>query len=78
MKGALNKLSIPITAYTKPMKYMKECMYLYIKKGEYNAGFDVSNALSQADVIAEIKKMRKNPDCTIHKNDQLESFAHVN
>ena len=77
-RKAIEKLPIPITAYTKPMKYMKECMYHYIDKGDCNAGFNVSNVLSQADVIAEIKKMRKNPDSTIHKNDELESFTHVN
>ena len=77
-RKALNKLPFPITAYTKPMKYMKDVMYHYIDKEDYNTGFDVSKALSQADVIAEIKKLRKNPEHAIHRKDELKSFAHVN
>ena len=61
-REALNKLPFPITAYTKPMKYMKDVMYHYIDKEDYNTGFDVSKVLSQADVISEIKKLRKNPE----------------
>ena len=32
---------------------MKDVMYHYIDKEDYNAGFDVSKALSQADVIPD-------------------------
>ena len=53
-------------------------MYHYIDKEDYNTGFDVSKALSQADVISEIKKLRKNPEHAIHRKDELKSFAHVN
>ena len=77
-RKALNKLPFPITAYTKLTKYMKNVMYHYIDKEDYNTGFEVSKALSQADVISEIKKLRKNPEHTIHRKDELESFAHVN
>ena len=28
--------------------------------------------------LAEIKKLRKNPEYAIHRKDELESFAHVN
>ena len=77
-RKALNKLPFPITAYTKPTKYMKDVMYHYIDKEDYNTGFNVSKALSQADVISEIKKLRKNPECAIHRKDELKSFAHVN
>ena len=76
-RKALNKLPFPIKAYTKPMKYMKDVMYHYIDKEDYNTGFDVLKVLSQADVISEIKKLRKNPEQTIHRKDELESFAHV-
>ena len=78
-RKVLNKLPFPITAYTKPTKYMKDVMYHYIDKEDHNTGFDVSKALSQADVIAEkIKKLRKNPEHAIHRKDELKSFVHVN
>ena len=54
---ALDNLPIPINGYTKPMKYMKECMKHYIDKEDYDATFDVSKAVCQDDVIAQIKKM---------------------
>ena len=77
-RKALKNLPFPITAYTKPAKYVEDVMYHYFDQEDYDGGFDVSKSLSQADVILEIKKLRKNPDRAIHRSDQLESFAHIN
>ena len=77
-RKALKNLPFPITAYTKPAKYVEDVMYHYFDQEDYDGGFDVSKSLSQVDVISEIKKLRKNPDCAIHRSDQLESFAHIN
>ena len=77
-RKVIEKLPIPITAYTKPSKYMKDCMYHYIDSEDYDSAFDISKSLSQADVISEIKKLRKNPDRSLHKRDELLSFHHVN
>ena len=74
---ALDNLPIPINGYTKPIKYMKECMKYYIDKEDYDAAFDVSKAVCQDDVIAQIKKMRKHPNQQLHRSDELESFANV-
>ena len=53
-------------------------MYHYIDQEDYNAAFDLSDAVSQEDVIAQIKKMRKHPNRSIHRHDELDSFSHVN
>ena len=76
-RKALANLPIPINGYTKPTKYMKECMRHYIDKDDYDAAFDVSKAVCQDDVIAQVKKMRKHPNRQLHRSDELESFANV-
>ena len=76
-RKALANLPIPINGYTKPTKYMKECMRHYIDRDDYDAAFDVSKAVCQDDVIAQVKKMRKHPNRQLHRSDELESFANV-
>ena len=76
-RKALDSLPIPINGYTKPTKYMKECMRHYIDREDYDAAFDVSKAVCQDDVIAQIKKMRKHPNRQLNRTDELESFANV-
>ena len=73
----LDTMPIPITGYTKPTKYMEQCMYHYIDQEDYDAGFNVSEALCIDDVVAQVKKMRKHPNRSIHRNDELDSFNHV-
>ena len=73
----LDTMPIPITGYTKPTKYMEQCMYHYIDQEDYDAGFNVSESLCIDDVVAQVKKMRKHPNRSIHQNDELDSFSHV-
>ena len=61
----------------KPTKYMEQCMYHYIDQEDYDAGFNVSESLCIDDVVAQVKKMRKHPNRSIHWNDELDSFSHV-
>ena len=63
---ALENLPIPINGYTKPTKYMKGCMRHYIDREDYDATFDVSKAVCQEDVIAQVKKMQKHPNRQLH------------
>ena len=73
----LDTMPIPITGYTKPTKFMEQCMYHYIDQEDYDAGFNVSESLCIDDVVAQVKKMRKHPNRSIHQNDELDSFSHV-
>ena len=73
----LDTMPIPITGYTKPTKYMEQCMYHYIDQEDYDARFNVSEALCIDDVMAQVKKMRKHPNRSIHQNDELDYFSHV-
>ena len=77
-RKSLENLPIPITGYTKPTKYMKECMQYYIDQEDNDVGFDVSELVCQDDVIAQIKKMKKHPNRQLHCSDVLESFSHIN
>ena len=52
----LDTMPIPITGYTKPTKYMEQCMYHYIDQEDYDAGFNVSEAFCIDDVMAQVKK----------------------
>ena len=62
----LDTMPIPITGYMKPTKYMEQCMYHYIDQEDYDAGFNVSESLCIDDVVAQVKKMRKHPNRSIH------------
>ena len=56
---------------------MEQCMYHYIDQEDYDAGFNVSKSLCIDDVVAQVKKMRKHPNKSIHQNDELDSISHV-
>ena len=73
----LDTMPIPITGYTKLTKYIEQCMYHYIDQEDYDAGFNVSESLCIDNVVAQVKKMRKHPNRSIHWNDELDSFSHV-
>ena len=70
-------MPIPVTGYTKPTKCMEQCMYHYIDQEDYDADFNISESLCIDDVVAQVKKMRKHPNRSIHRNDELDSFSHV-
>ena len=76
-RKALDNLPIPITGYTKPTKYMKDCMYHYIDREDYDAGFDVSEAVSLDDVVAKVKKLRRHPNQCLHEKDEVYAFKNV-
>ena len=76
-RKALDNLPIPITGYTKPTKYMKDCMYHYIDREDYDAEFDVSEAVSLDDVIAKVKKLRRHPNQCLHEKDEVYAFKNV-
>ena len=44
-------------------------MLHYIEEDNYDASFDVADALSEHDIIEQIKKKRKYPNHSIHKED---------
>ena len=73
----LDTMPIPITGYTKLTKYMEQCMYHYIDQEDYDTGVNVSESLCIDNVVAQVKKMRKYPNRSIHWNDELDSFSHV-
>ena len=49
-------MPVPLTAASTPQKYMKDCMLHYIEEDNCDAGFDVADALSEHDIIEQIKK----------------------
>ena len=55
-QNALDSMPLPFTAASTPQKYMKDCMLHDIEENNYDAGFDVADALSEQDVIEQIKK----------------------
>ena len=71
-------MPLPLTAALTPQKYMKDCMLHYIDEDDYDMAFEVPKALSEQDVIAQIKKKRKYPNHSIHKQDEIDSFINVN
>ena len=75
---ALDNMLLPLTVASTPQKYMKDCMLHYIEEDNYDAGFDVANALSEHDIIEQIKKKRKYPNHSIHKEDEIDAFINVN
>ena len=77
-RKALDTLPLPLTGFTKPVKYMKDIIYHHIDNEDYDTAIDVSDSLSQEDVIAQIKKLKKHPNRSIHRNDELDSFSHIN
>ena len=77
-QNTLDNMPLPLTAASTLQKYMKDCMLHYIKEDNYHAGFDVADALSEHDVIEQIKKKRKYPNLSIHKEDEIDAFINVN
>ena len=71
-------MPLPLMAASTPQKYMKDCMLHYINEDDYDTAFEVPKALSEQDVIAQIKRKRKYPNCLIHKQDEIDSFINVN
>ena len=71
-------MPLPLTAASTPQKYMKDFMLHYIDEDDYDKAFEVPEALSEQDVIAQIKKRRKYPNGSIHKQDEIDSFINVN
>ena len=75
---SIDCMPLLLTAASTPQKYMKDCMLHYINEDDYDTAFEVPKALSEQDVIAQIKKKRKYPNCLIHKQDEIDSFINVN
>ena len=71
-------MPLPLMAASTLQKYMKDCMLHYIDEDDYDKAFEVPEALSEQDVIAQIKKKRKYPNHSIHKQDEIDSFINVN
>ena len=77
-RHSIDRMPLPLTAASTPQKYMKDCMLRYINEDDYDKAFEVPKALSEQDVIAQIKKKRKYPNSSIHKQDEIDSFINVN
>ena len=77
-RRSIDRMPLPLTAASTPQKYMKDCMLHYINEDDYDKAFEVPKALSEQDVIAQIKKKRKYPNSSIHKQDEIDSFINVN
>ena len=71
-------MPLPLMAASTPQKYMTDCMLHYINEDDYYTAFEVPEALSEQDLIAQIKKKRKYPNRLIHKQDEIDSFINVN
>ena len=70
-------MSLPLTGTSKPLCYQKDCMRFHMDNGNIEEAFDVAKAVSHANVVHEIKKLRKYLNHSIHRNDELDAFGHV-
>ena len=71
-RRSIDRMPLPLTAASTLQKYMKDCMLHYITEDDYDKAFEVPEALSDQDVIAQIKKKRKYPNRSIHKQDEID------
>ena len=76
-RKALERMPLPLTGTSKPLQYQKDSIQFHMDNGNIEEAFDVVKAVSHADVVHEIKKLRKYPNHSIHRNDELDAFGHV-
>ena len=76
-RKVLQKMPIPMTTSTTPKKYLQECFKVHLENDEVEEAFNVCDAISEADVIDQLKRMRKYPNRTVHRKELAESFSNV-
>ena len=62
---------------TKAKKYLQECFHYHLENDRVNEAFDMCDAVSEADVIEKIKKMRNYPNKSINRQDMIEAFGNI-
>ena len=76
-RKALDDLPLPITGSTKAKKYMHDCFKYHLENDDIDAAFNVCDAVCEDDVIAQIKRMRKYPNKSVHRQDVVDAFSHI-
>ena len=73
----LDELPLPISSTTKVKKHMQDCFRICLENKEVDRAFELCDAVSEADVLDKIKKMRKYPNKSLNRQDLLDSFSHI-
>ena len=73
----LDDLPIPLSGSTKVRKHLQDCFRYNMENGDVNKAFDLCDAVSEADVVDKIKKLRKYPNKTVNKRDIITAFGHI-
>ena len=77
-RKVLSEMPLPLTGTCTALNYQKQCMRYYLDNEDLDAAFEVADAVSEADIIDKIKKLKKYPNKSIHRNDEIDAFGHVN
>ena len=76
-RRVLDNLPLPLTGSSKAKKYTQDCFTYYMENDDIDAAFNFAEAVSEADVVDLIKKRKKYPNKSVHRQDLIDSFSHV-
>ena len=76
-RKVLDDLPLPLTGSSKAKKYTQDCFTYYMENDDFDAAFNFAEAVSEADVVDLIKKRKKYPNKSVHRQDLIDSFSHV-
>ena len=68
-------MPLPLTGTSKPLCYQKDGMQFHMDNGNIEEALHVAKVVSHADVVHEIKKLRKYPNHSIYHNDELDACS---
>ena len=76
-RKALDDLPIPMSGATKPKAFLHECFQYHLKNDAVVEAFKMCDAVSEADIIDRVKKMRNYPNKTINRQNLLHTFGNI-
>ena len=71
--GRLLQLPIPMSGFTTARKYITDCFRHHLENGHVKEAFNLCDAVSEANVVDRIKKMRNYANKSVNRKDLIES-----
>ena len=70
----MDQQSIPASSFGSALKTQKVWMNYHLQRGDIHMVRKIANKISDADIAARIKRLRRNPNHPLSSQDEIESF----
>ena len=73
----MDQQSIPPSSFGSTLETKKVWMNYHLQRGDIHMARKIANKISDADIAARIKRLRRNPNHPLSSQDEIESFRNI-